>query len=354
MAHPEQINGKRMRQTWGLTLAVALLGLWVGAGCRPSAAVAPGRYDSRPLDPITVELALRTAERSNDGRPFHVLVRAVTRESFRDDDYAAIAKLVITPDESVIKDIVVFPGESYRVDLELDEIPGGIGVYGLYTGPQRDSWKTHVEWGDDLVVFLGPASGVFAAADIVPRPTSAEQDGHDVPQDKQPEARVEPDEPEQAEPNNVIAIKAAYSHALNPKPAENGSAPDRPVGFILSYERVLLENWIALEISKPFYFSAGRLDSPFEVFFKWNRRFGGFEPAVGVGVVWNARVFYNGRQTDEGINYELSFGVAATTGLAYWFTRHWGLEIEANYGYIPLANGVEHELNLALGPLLAF
>ncbi|WP_146157457.1 hypothetical protein [Enhygromyxa salina] len=338
----------------------ALLGPCIGTGCRASGTVAPGRHDPKLLDPILAELGLHTAQRSNDGRPFHVLVRAVTREQFANDDYTAVAKLVMAPDDSVIKDIVVFPGQGYRVDLELDEIPEGIGVYGLYTGPEWESWKTYVEWGDALDVYLGPASGVFAAADIVPDPANAPEGSGETtsnPEEHRDVSQVSDEEAgdeEAGEPNNVLAVKLAYSHALTPPPSEDGSRPDRPVGFILSYERVLLEDWLALEISKPFYFSSGRLDSPFEVFLKWNRRFGQFEPAIGVGIASNVRVFHSGRQIDEGVNYELSLGVAATTSMAYWFNRRWGLELEVNYGYIPLAAEVEHELNLALGPLFAF
>jgi len=116
----------------------------------------------------------------------------------------------------------------------------------------------------------------------------------------------------------------------------------------------LLEDWIAVEISKPFYFSEGRFDSPVELFLKWNRRFGRYEPSLGFGPVTNIRVFHSGRQVTEGKPYELSFGLAATTGHAIWLGRQWGLEFEVGYGYLPLGSEVEHELNFAVGTLFAF
>lgn len=94
---------------------------------------------------VTVPMGVRAAEDANGGRPFHVIVRAVTRETFVEDDYAEVAKLVVAPDESVVGDVVVFPGEGYALDLEFAEAPEGVGVYGLFTGAKGDSWKIFFE-----------------------------------------------------------------------------------------------------------------------------------------------------------------------------------------------------------------
>lgn len=183
-----------------------------------------------------------------------------------------------------------------------------------------------------------------------------------------PEASASADSPEpattesKAAPNyrNTFGIRAAYMHLINhPREShdpESGEAPTSEDlgGFLLSYERLLYRDWLALELTKPFYFAHDRFDSPFEILLKFQKRFGRVEPFLGVGVTFNVRFFAKEREHIEGTTNSLSFGLASNGGIIVWLSKRWGLELEASYGWIFLGSVVNHEIGTALGPVLLF
>jgi predicted component of type VI protein secretion system len=117
------------------------LGMSAAVACKAKDTAAP----SDPAAIVRVPMGVRAVEDTNDGRPFHIIVRAVSRETFVEDDYAEVSQLVVAPDESVVADVLVFPGAGYALDLEFAAAPEGVGVYGLFTGATGDSWKLFFE-----------------------------------------------------------------------------------------------------------------------------------------------------------------------------------------------------------------
>src|SRR5690606_34047702 len=119
----------------------ALLGLALVGACKPKPPEPPLADDVA----LKVPLAVRASEDSNEGRPVHVVVRGLARADFIEDGYATVAKLVISPDETVVARLVVFPGKMYVLDLAFAEVPETIGVYGLFTKVTGESWKVAFE-----------------------------------------------------------------------------------------------------------------------------------------------------------------------------------------------------------------
>jgi hypothetical protein len=158
---------------------------------------------------------------------------------------------------------------------------------------------------------------------------------------------------------NAFSLKGAYAFLMlkdRDSHVEGEGAPEREHlwGFEISYERTLIDNWMSIEFAKPFYFAHDRFDSPFDLKLKLIHRWKFFEPYVGVGITFNVRVFEAEREEIEGRANDLSFGIVATGGCAFWVARRWGLEIEGGYGFIPVGHVVNHEITAALGPLFAF
>jgi hypothetical protein len=158
---------------------------------------------------------------------------------------------------------------------------------------------------------------------------------------------------------NAFSVKGAYAFLLlkdRDSHVEGEEAPEQEHlwGFEISYERTLIENWLSIELAKPFLFTHDRFDSPFDLKLKLIHRWKFVEPYVGTGLTLNVRVFEAEREEIEGRNKDLSFGIVATTGCAFWVSRRWGLEVEAGYAFIPVGHVVNHEITAGFGPLLAF
>ncbi|MGB0678182.1 MAG: hypothetical protein ACPGUV_00805 [Polyangiales bacterium] len=152
---------------------------------------------------------------------------------------------------------------------------------------------------------------------------------------------------------NVIGLKPSHTlHLLHDR--EPGSSAElrhqeHLGGFILSYERMLWAERLALEFSKPFYFNDERIDSPFDLVFKAIWRRGRIETFAGVGVSLNVRIFAAEREEKEGKGLEFSAGPAALVGAAYLLSERWALELELGYAYVPGSDIVAHEISEALG-----
>jgi hypothetical protein len=158
---------------------------------------------------------------------------------------------------------------------------------------------------------------------------------------------------------NGFSFGAAYTfHILRDRDSETTGEPLRTVehlgGFVISYERELIAEHLALTIAKPFYFSRERFDTPFDFILSGIFRWGAWKGFIGAVMTWNIRVFEKERAEQEGEKNQMSFGIGAVIGGAYYFTKRWSLDLEIGYAYIPTDDIVTHEVSAALGPLFHF
>ena len=173
----------------------------------------------------------------------------------------------------------------------------------------------------------------------------------------------EPDEAtegsEEKERLNSFTLGGAYTfHVLRDRNSATTGEPLRTIehlgGFVIAYERELIPQHLALTISKPFYFSKERFDTPFDFILKGLFRRGSWEGFIGLLLTWNIRVFEKEREEQEGERNILSFGIGAVMGGAYFFNPRWSLDLELGYAYIPTEDIVEHELTAALSGVYHF
>jgi hypothetical protein len=91
--------------------------------------------------PGYVRIALSPDETSNGGRPLRVLVRSVDEQQFRSESYASVAALVIQPDASVQRSLIIEPTQrGSRVLWVKSKKSSPLGLYFLY-GASTASWK---------------------------------------------------------------------------------------------------------------------------------------------------------------------------------------------------------------------
>jgi hypothetical protein len=173
----------------------------------------------------------------------------------------------------------------------------------------------------------------------------------------------EPDEAtegsEEKERLNAVTLAGAYTfHVLRARDADTTGEPLPTVehlgGFVISYDRELIPQHLALTISKPFYFSKDRFDTPFDFILRGLFRKGRWEGFIGLVLTWNIRVFEKEREEQEGERNILSFGIGAVIGGAYFFNPRWSLDLELGYANIPTDDIVEHEFTAALSGVYHF
>jgi hypothetical protein len=173
--------------------------------------------------------------------------------------------------------------------------------------------------------------------------------------EEEPAEAAEEAEGEEREWLNGFACGAAYSfHILRDRgDAETGEplkTREHLGGFMISYDRELIPQRLAITISKPFYFNKERLDTPFDVILRGLLRQGPWEGFLGLVVTWNIWVFEGERAAKEGEKNILSFGI----GGAYFFNPRLSLDLELGYAYIPTEDIVEQELTAALSGVYHF
>lgn len=84
-------------------------------------------------------VTVRSTEDTNQGRPLQVLVRSVPAERFREETYADLARLVTTPDKTVVRSVILEPSEQRRLWLSVpSDTP--VALYFL-VGSTTGSWK---------------------------------------------------------------------------------------------------------------------------------------------------------------------------------------------------------------------
>ena len=176
-------------------------------------------------------------------------------------------------------------------------------------------------------------------------------------------SETEPDEAtegsEEKERLNSFTLAGAYTfHILRARDSDTTGEPLPTVehlgGFVISYDRELILQHLALTISKPFYFSKDRFDTPFDFILRGLFRKGRWEGFIGLVLNWNIRVFEKEREEQEGERNILSFGIGAVIGGAYFFNPRWSLDLELGYDNIPTDGIVEHEFTAALSGVYHF
>lgn len=158
---------------------------------------------------------------------------------------------------------------------------------------------------------------------------------------------------------NSIRLSGLYAHQfLRERTSATTGEPletqENFGGFEIAYQRELIEGHLAIELSKPFVFSADTFESPFEVTLEGLFVKGPWEGYIGAILAFNVRVFNAERAQEEGQKNVISFGVGATIGGSYHFTERWGLELGFDYAYVPTDPVVAHDIDVALGGVYYF
>lgn len=110
------------------------------------------------IHPTTTKLRLNSTSHTNGGRPLAVLVRTSDSLSFRSDGPAEIERLFVEPDASVLRTVVVFPGQRKARCIDFPyKRQSSYAVYALYASGQGD-WKVLYEPTTpyQLELWLGP------------------------------------------------------------------------------------------------------------------------------------------------------------------------------------------------------
>lgn len=116
--------------------------------------------------PAPVHLEITAGKDTNHGGPLYVVVRKLDQAGFLADDYDAIAdRLFAEPrDPSVLRKVIVRPGQAITIEADRDLADGEIlGVYFLFSVP-GDSWRLAVSDRalQRIRIVLG-ASGIVSA-----------------------------------------------------------------------------------------------------------------------------------------------------------------------------------------------
>ncbi len=99
----------------------------------------------KPSTPSTPQMTIvvQSDEETNQGRPLHMLVRAVDLQTFLEEPYPSVAEKVITPDDSVLTQTVIFPGTEEEVSFD-QPTSTPVAIYFLFTNPGTP-WKLQLD-----------------------------------------------------------------------------------------------------------------------------------------------------------------------------------------------------------------
>ena len=92
-----------------------------------------------------VSLKFKPALNANNGKPFYIVIRKVTKTNFLIDGYDEIAGMVYSEpqDESLLAWHVMLPGQKEEIKIEKPD-NSSIGIYGLFTNPGKN-WKIMID-----------------------------------------------------------------------------------------------------------------------------------------------------------------------------------------------------------------
>lgn len=84
-------------------------------------------------------ITVRTSPDTNQGRPLQLLIRSVSTEHFRDETYADLTQLVLVPDKTVLRLLILEPSDTRRLFLSVPK-DKPLAFY-LFFGTTTGSWK---------------------------------------------------------------------------------------------------------------------------------------------------------------------------------------------------------------------
>lgn len=97
----------------------------------PALLIAPAALGCAPRMKLSVE----PNDELNGRRPCYVLVRNVDEKTYQEETYQAAAAKVMTPDDSVLQAVVVFPGTPQTIKLSRPE-KGQVALYVFFYRPE--------------------------------------------------------------------------------------------------------------------------------------------------------------------------------------------------------------------------
>ena len=104
-------------------LSVVALPLVGGTGCFPG----------------YLKLKVTSEPTTNNEAPFYMVVRSVDSKAFLVESYGDVAPKVVTPDNTVLKSVLLYPGTPATVWVKVPK-KAGVGVYFLFTAPS-EPWR---------------------------------------------------------------------------------------------------------------------------------------------------------------------------------------------------------------------
>lgn len=108
-------------------LWVGLVLAWGAVGCAPSH--------------LTVNV--KSPAGANQGRPLHMVVRAVDAQRYMTEFYADVAARVVHPDDSVVQTLVVYPGVTAQTKVKIPE-DSPLAISFLFTTPDG-AWQVLID-----------------------------------------------------------------------------------------------------------------------------------------------------------------------------------------------------------------
>ncbi|MCP3101816.1 hypothetical protein LZ198_23345 [Myxococcus sp. K15C18031901] len=89
--------------------------------------------------PTHLTVNVKSPPGTNQGRPLHMVVRAVDAQRYMTEFYADVAERVVHPDDSVVQTLVIYPGEKTQTRVKIpEEMPLAISF--LFTTPDG-AWQ---------------------------------------------------------------------------------------------------------------------------------------------------------------------------------------------------------------------
>ncbi|NTX03934.1 hypothetical protein [Myxococcus sp. CA040A] len=89
--------------------------------------------------PTHLTINVKSPPGTNQGRPMHMLVRAVDSQRYMTEFYADVAERVVHPDDSVVQTLVVYPGEKTQTKVKIPE-ESPLAISFLFTTPDG-AWQ---------------------------------------------------------------------------------------------------------------------------------------------------------------------------------------------------------------------
>ncbi|WP_408890807.1 hypothetical protein VZQ01_02475 [Myxococcus faecalis] len=89
--------------------------------------------------PTHLSIHVNSPQGTNQGRPLHMVVRAVDSQRYMTEFYADVAERVVHPDDSVVQTLVIYPGEKTQTRVKIPE-ESPLAISFLFTTPDG-AWQ---------------------------------------------------------------------------------------------------------------------------------------------------------------------------------------------------------------------